>query len=53
MRKGVLVAMCGGALLFAAGAWKDGDRMEALAMAAIVLGVMCLMLWMGPGGKDD
>ncbi len=52
MRKGVLAAMCGGALLFAAGAWKDGDRIQALVMIGITLGVMCLMLWVDAKDKN-
>ncbi len=45
MRKGVLVALCGGALMFAYGAYKEGSRWEALAMFLIVMVVMVLMLW--------
>ncbi len=51
MRVGVLIALCGGALLFAAGAWKDGDRVEALVMLGITLGVMGGLLWMNSRDK--
>lgn len=45
MRKNVLIALCGGALFFAFGAYREGNRLEALAMLAIVLGIMGLALW--------
>ena len=46
MRKNVLIALCGGGLFFAFGAYREGSRFEALAMLAIVLGIMIVALWL-------
>ncbi len=53
MRKGLLVALCGGALMFAYGAYSEGSRIQALVMLAVVFVVMGLSVWYFRNDKDD
>ena len=51
MRLNVLIAMCGGAMLFAFAAYKEGSKMEALVMLGITIVVMGVALWMNSKDK--
>ena len=45
MRMGVLIALCGGVLMFAFGAYREGSNIQASIMLAIVFVIMGLALW--------
>lgn len=51
MRLNVLIAMCGGAMLFAFAAYKEGSKVEALVMLGITIVVMGVALWMNSKDK--
>ncbi len=45
MRMGVLIALCGGVLIFAYGAYREGSPIQASVMVAIVFVIMGLAMW--------
>ncbi len=46
MRKELLIAMCGGGLLYSFAAYKQGNPLEASALLLIVFIIMAAALWM-------
>ena len=52
MRLAVLIALIGGALLFALGAYREGSHAEALVMLLIVFVAMGVAIWARDKGKD-